>query len=54
MIVVATARSGLYQVANAYVQSATPTEIVVGVSTWVSNALVASPGQAFVAVFLGE
>lgn len=54
VIVLATARSGLYHVANAYVQSVTPNEIVVGVSTWVSNALAPAPGQAFVAVYLGE
>ena len=52
--VLATARSGAYHVANAFVQSATPTEIVVGVSTWVSNTLAPSSGQAFVAVYLGE
>ncbi len=43
-----------YGVANSYVQSASPTEIVVGIYCWKSDTLLPDGGDAFVNVFFGR
>jgi hypothetical protein len=54
VILQTTAQSSFFDITNAYVVSATPTTIVVGISDWQSGALAPQADVDYVSVFIGQ